>query len=97
MFAGIIAFTPKCKICGLKFTSYNVGDGPAAFLILIVGTLMVAGAAILQVTISPAWWVHLIIWLPLTLILTLSMLRVAKAMLLIIEHRKNAHEDEIIA
>ncbi len=95
LFSGITRFAKACPECGLKFSNYNVGDGPAAFLIMIVGTLMVAGAAVLQVAVSPAWWVHVIIWLPLTLGLTLGLLRLAKGLLLIIEHRKQAHEGRI--
>ncbi len=95
LFAGITRFANDCHGCGLKFSNYNVGDGPAAFLIMIVGTLMVAGAAVLQVAVSPPWWVHVTIWLPLTVGLTLGLLRLAKAVLLIIEHRKQAHEGRI--
>ena len=95
LFSGIIRFADSCTLCGLNFSAYNVGDGPAAFLILIVGAMMVAGATVLQVLVSPAWWVHLIIWAPLTIVLTLGMLRLAKGMLLIIEHRKQAHEGRI--
>src|SRR4030095_14550566 len=46
LFAGLARFAPKCRSCGLDFAGYNVGDGPAAFLILIVGAI-VAGGAIL--------------------------------------------------
>ena len=30
---------PRCRACGLDFARFNVGDGPAAFLTLIVGAL----------------------------------------------------------
>src|ERR1700752_924023 len=78
LFAGIAAFAPKCRACGLDFAAFNVGDGPAAFLILIVGGIVVALAILVELSLSPPWWVHVILWLPLTAILTIGLLRLAK-------------------
>ena len=50
LFAGLARFAPKCRACGLDFASYNVGDGPAAFLILIVGAIVAVGAILLDQT-----------------------------------------------
>ena len=41
LFDGVAKFAPKCRACGLDFTTFNVGDGPAAFLTLIIGALVV--------------------------------------------------------
>ena len=38
LFAGVAKFAPRCRQCGLDFSAFNVGDGPAAFLTLGVGT-----------------------------------------------------------
>ena len=43
LFDGWIAFAAKCRGCGLDFVGFNVGDGPAAFLILIVGAILTVG------------------------------------------------------
>jgi uncharacterized protein (DUF983 family) len=45
LFSGLISFAPTCRACGLDIAGFNVGDGPAAFLIFIVGGL-VTGLAI---------------------------------------------------
>ena len=83
-------------MCGLDFTQFNVGDGPAAFLILIVGALLVVGALVVDVAYVPAWWVHLI-WLPVGAALTLGGLRLAKAWLLGAEFRNAAREGRLIS
>jgi uncharacterized protein (DUF983 family) len=95
LFAGWVKFAPKCGNCGLDYDSFNVGDGPAAFLILIVGTLVVVGALLLDAAAEPPWWVHLI-WIPIAAALTIGGLRFAKAWLLAQEYRHRAREGKIV-
>jgi len=92
LFTGLISFAPACRACGLDYAAFNVGDGPAAFLIFGVGGLVTALAIWLELKASPPWWLHLLLWLPLTIALTLAGLRVAKAWLLTMEFRRSARE-----
>lgn len=95
LFAGFVHFADRCRVCGLEFASFNVGDGPAAFLTLIVGAL-VAGLAIwLELAVSPPWWVHLLLWPAVSLALVLVSLRWTKAALLSLEYRNAAHEGRV--
>ncbi len=94
LFAGWVQFAPKCRSCGLDFDSFNVGDGPAAFLIFIVGTITVVSALVVDGAFSPPWWVHLV-WIPVATALTVGGLRVAKAWLLGQEYRHRAREGRI--
>jgi uncharacterized protein (DUF983 family) len=92
LFAGVARFAPACRACGLDFSAYNVGDGPAAFLVLIIGALVVGGAVTLQLAAHPPFWVQIILWLPFTVIMVLLGLRVAKAGLIAAEHQRAARE-----
>ena len=94
LFAGVTSFAPRCNACGLDFASYNVGDGPAAFLILIVGAIVVVGAILLDQSVEPPWWVHLI-WIPIGFGLTILGLRWAKALLITQEYIHRAREGRI--
>jgi uncharacterized protein (DUF983 family) len=94
LFAGWVRFASKCRNCGLDFAAFNVGDGPAAFLILIVGAIVTAGAITLELAAEPPFWVHLM-WIPVAALLTLGGLRVAKAWLLVQEYRHRAREGRI--
>ena len=96
LFAGLATFAPKCRACGLDFEGFNVGDGPAAFLIFIVGGLVVALAIALELGASPPWWLHLLLWLPLAAILTVGLLRVSKGLLLALEYRHRAREGRLL-
>lgn len=95
LFAGIVRFAPKCRACGLDFASFNVGDGPAAFLIFIVGGIVTALAITVELRLSPPWWVHVLLWLPLTAGLTIGLLRLGKGLLLALEYRHRAAEGRI--
>jgi len=95
LFASLAGFAPKCRACGLDFAAFNVGDGPAAFLIFIVGGIVVALAILLQLKASPPWWVHVLLWVPLTAFLTIFLLRIGKGLLLALEYRHRAREGRI--
>ena len=95
LFAGLTGFAPSCRSCGLDFASFNVGDGPAAFLILIVGAIVAGGAILLDQALSPPWWVHLV-WLPVGMALTVFGLRIGKAALVYQEYRHRAREGQIV-
>lgn len=73
--------TPRCTGCGYDFSRADSGDGPAVFIILIVGFGVAFSALITEFTIHPPMWVHLVVWLPLTLILSLGLMRPLKGIL----------------
>lgn len=95
LFDGWVSFASRCRTCNLDIAAFNVGDGPAAFLILILGGLVTAMALILQLAASPPFWVHILLWLPLTTALVVYCLRISKAALLIIEYRNQAREGRL--
>lgn len=95
LFDGWVRFGPRCRACGLDYEAFNVGDGPAAFLILILGALVTLGAVVLQIAASPPFWVHILLWVPLTTAAVVLSLRVSKAALLILEYRNQAREGRI--
>lgn len=95
MFRGFVSFAPRCSHCGLDFTQFNVGDGPAAFLILIVGALLTVGALVVDAAFEPPMFVHFV-WIPIGLALTAGGLRLAKAFLLAQEYHTAAREGRIV-
>ena len=92
LFAGLARFGERCPRCGLDFTQFNVGDGPAAFLTLILGTIIVALAIALELTFHPPLWVHMLIWVPVTAASVVASLRFAKGALIASEYRNAAGE-----
>ncbi len=92
IFHKLIVFVPRCPACGLDISQFNVGDGAASFLILIVGAIVTGLAMWLELSRSPPWYVHVVLWLPLTLVLSLALMRLAKGLLLALEYRHSARE-----
>lgn len=92
LFVGSARFSDKCGICGLDYSRFNVGDGPAALLTMFIGALIIVLAILTDIALHPPFWVHVIIWVPVTAALTLISLRVAKGALLAAEYRNRAHE-----
>ena len=94
LYEGIVRFAPSCRSCGLDFVQFNVGDGPAAFLILIVGAVLTIAAVAVDLSFQPSFWVHFI-WLPIGAGLTIAGLRIGKAFLLAQEYSHKAREGRI--
>lgn len=95
LFKGVLDFADRCMVCGLDFTGFNVGDGPAAILTLVLGSLVVAIAIVIQLNYGPPIWLQMLVWLPITVVSVVGSLRVAKAALLGSEYRTAAHEGRI--
>ncbi|MEK6636589.1 MAG: DUF983 domain-containing protein [Pseudomonadota bacterium] len=96
LFAGTIRFASQCKSCGLRYDQFNVGDGPAAFLIMIVGAIVTIAAITVELKFGPPFWVHILLWIPVTAALVVGMLRIAKGALLVLEYRNRAREGRLV-
>lgn len=92
LFDGYIKIRPRCETCALDFAFANAGDGPAVFVIMLVGFLVVGGALAVEVNFQPPMWVHMALWIPLTLLLALGILRPLKAFLIALQYARDARE-----
>ena len=92
LFTGAAKFAPRCSHCGLDYSAFNVGDGPAAFLTMVLGALVVGLAFWVEVSFHPPLWVHAVLWIPFVTLSTLWGLRVSKAALLYTENQRRACE-----
>lgn len=92
LFEGYLRLRPACRRCGLDYSFADAGDGPAVFVIMIIGFVVVGLALWLELSVSPPLWVHLLLWTPLTLVLCLGLLRLLKGVLIALQHKHNASE-----
>src|SRR3978361_1139980 len=91
LYSGFLDLRPNCEACGLDYAFIDAGDGPAIFIIMIAGAIVVACALIVEVKYQPPFWVHAVLWLPLILATTLLPLRSMKSMLIALQsHHKAA-------
>jgi uncharacterized protein (DUF983 family) len=82
IFGSYVKVNERCGGCGLELAAYRSDDAPAYFTIAIVGHLIIPAMLVLEQTSHPASWVHMVIWLPLTLAMTLALLPRIKGTLL---------------
>lgn len=90
LFAGFLSVGERCGVCGLDYSFADAGDGPAVFVILIIGFVVVGLALWLEVAYSPPLWLHFILWVPLALVLCLTALRLIKGVLIALQYRNKA-------
>jgi uncharacterized protein (DUF983 family) len=90
LYAGFLNLRPSCEACELDYSFIDSGDGPAIFIIMIAGAIVVAAALIVEVKYRPPLWVHAALWLPLILVTTLLPLRAMKALLIALQFHHKA-------
>lgn len=77
----MLRLVPACSACGLSLKEHDTGDGPAFFAITLVGFIVTGLAGWVEYAWQPPYWLHGVLWLPLTLILCILVLRYAKSLL----------------
>jgi uncharacterized protein (DUF983 family) len=95
LFRGFLVLRPRCESCGLDFGFADAGDGPAVFVILIGGFVVVFAALLTEVLYQPPLWLHAVLWLPLILIVTLLPLRLIKGLLIALQFHHRAAEGRL--
>ena len=96
LFDGFLNVKNRCRACNLDLSFANAGDGPAVFIILLVG--MIVGALFLYVELSyePPYWVHAVLWGPTILILCFALLRPFKGIMVALQYQNDAREGRIV-
>jgi uncharacterized protein (DUF983 family) len=87
LYRGLLNVRPACEVCGLDLSAQDAGDGPAVFVIFLLGFIVVGLAALVEIRFAPPIWVHLALWTPLILGGAVLMLRPLKAGLIALQYR----------
>ncbi len=95
LFKGFLALAPKCDVCGLDYAFADSADGPAVFVCLIGGFIVLGAALWTELVYEPPMWVHLVVFLPLTLIVCAALLRPLKGILVAQQYHTRAEEGRL--
>jgi len=95
LFNGYLSPAQRCESCLLDFSFADSGDGPAVFVILIAGFIVVFAAMLVEILWRPPYWLHAALWLPLILLTTLGLLRPAKGLMIALQYHHKAEEGRL--
>nr|WP_295240389.1 DUF983 domain-containing protein [uncultured Brevundimonas sp.] len=87
LLAGFLKVAPGCTACGLNYSTIQTGDGPASFIIQIAGFIVGFSALFVEIKYHPPVWVHLIVWLPLVVALSLALMRPGRGLMIGLQYR----------
>lgn len=87
LYSGYLQVAEHCDVCNLELGKQEAGDGPAVFVVLIVGAVIVAMAMWVELVYQPPYWLHVVIWAPVILGACLAALRPAKAILIALHYK----------
>lgn len=94
LFQGFLKLAPRCEACGLDLAFADSGDGPAVFVMTIAGFIVVGAALWVEIAYAPPYWVHALIFLPLTVIVCAGLLRPTKSLLIALQYFNKAEEGQ---
>lgn len=92
MFEGYLRFRSACPVCGADFTAADAGDGPAVFVILIVGAVVAPLLIVLQVVLDLPDALAIGIAMIAAVALCLALLPPFKAVLFALQWKHKARE-----
>lgn len=93
LYARYLKVAPRCTSCGLDLAFAEHGDGPAVFVVLVAGTIVMAAAAFIELRYAPPLWVHALILGPLAIGSCLGLLPVFKSLFVALQFRYRREED----
>ena len=97
LFKGFLTLDDRCSTCGLDYSFSDSGDGPAVFIMMIVGFIVVGMALFVEFTFHPPYWVHVVLWVPLVLGLSIGLLRPLKGFMIAQQYKHRAETGRVDA
>ena len=73
---------PTCGVCGTELHHHRADDAPPYFTMFVVGHIIIGSVLAVERAFAPATWVHMVLWLPMTVILSLVLLPPIKGALI---------------
>ncbi len=85
LFGRYLKAVDHCQACGEEFHHHHADDFPAYLVIVVVGHAIVPLVLAVETAYAPSYWIHALIWLPLTLLMTLGLLQPTKGAVIAIQ------------
>ena len=86
VFQSFLKIKEKCE-CGLKLSNMDIGDGPSFFAMFFLNIIIILLAIIVEIKFSPSLWMHLVLWCPLIIILSILFIRYLKVLFIFLNFK----------
>lgn len=93
LFKGFLSLAPGCTRCGLDYANADAGDGPAFFVMFLVGAIVVPLAFVLHFGLHASLALSLGLSALAAVALSLALLRLAKGILFALQWRHRLREE----
>nr|WP_321462560.1 DUF983 domain-containing protein [uncultured Cohaesibacter sp.] len=94
LYKSFLKIADRCELCEMDYGFIDSGDGPAVFVIMIVGFIATGGLLYTEFTYEPPIWLQALIWLPVTILLCLAFLYWLKGALIAQQYKTNAEQGQ---
>lgn len=91
MFRSFLKTNDRCPHCGEDLHHHRADDAPPYFTMVIVGHVIVPLVLVVEKLWAPSLWLHFIVWLPLTLVMTLGLLPPVKGAIIALQWANRMH------
>jgi uncharacterized protein (DUF983 family) len=91
LFRAFVKVADSCNVCGESFHHHRADDFPAYLTIVLVGHVVVPLTMYLEIAYAPSYWVHVAIWLPTVLVLSLGTLQPIKGLVVALQWQMGMH------
>jgi uncharacterized protein (DUF983 family) len=91
LFGRFLKVSDACAVCGEEFHHHRADDFPAYLVIVVVGHVIVPLVLSVETHYAPSYWIHLALWLPLTLGMSLGLLQPTKGLVVALQWFAGMH------
>jgi len=96
LFSRFLKVANNCEACGEEFHHHRADDFPAYLVIVAVGHIVVPLILAVETAYAPPYWLHALIWLPLTFFSALALLQPTKGAIVGMQWQVGMHGFEAV-
>jgi len=91
LFRKFLKVKDRCDACGEDLHHHRADDMPAYIVMSIVGHVVIGLLLWVETSFAPSIWIHIALWVPLTLGLSLGLLQPVKGMIVALQWALRMH------
>lgn len=91
LFRSFLKVNETCPSCGEGLYHHRADDAPPYIVITIVGHVIVGAMLFVEKSYTPELWIHIALWVPLTVLMSVALLQPIKGALIGVQWALRMH------